>query len=130
MLTRQPFGPHHRLQFQETSLTVTSPKTLVLALRSEEPGVAAKACEALEKFAEASDKNKEIVVEIGAVELLVDLLKSEHEDLRHLSSMCLATVTLAYTPRLAIRKANLPLVENCVPLLAPDGSVVAQENSA
>lgn len=111
-------------------MTVGSPKTLVLALQSDEPGVAAKACEALEKFAELSDKNKDVVVEIGAVELLVGLLTSEHEDLRHLSSMCLATVTLAYKPRLAVRKGNFPLVENSVPLLAADASVVAQENAA
>ena len=32
---------------------MNNPRTLVLALKSTEPGVAAKACEALEKFAEA-----------------------------------------------------------------------------
>lgn len=77
----------------------------------------------------AADKNKDLTVEIGAVDLLVALLMSEHEDLRHLSSMCLATITASVAPRRAVRKAELPLVANCISLLDPDSPVVAQENA-
>lgn len=114
---------------KKVELTITDAKTLILALRATETDVCAKACEALEHFADASDRNKMELIQGGVLEPLVKLLASPTVALRQHASLCLCTLASTLEARLAMRKSGVPYLEPLLQLLAADQSAVCHENA-
>lgn len=70
------------------------------------------------------------MVESGGVPSILKLLNSEVESLRNRASLCIFTLTRSFDVRLKLRgDAVSNLIEQLMPLLAPQASPVAHENA-
>eukprot|EP00043_Microstomoeca_roanoka_P030303 m.25756 g.25756 ORF g.25756 m.25756 type:complete len:784 (-) comp9916_c0_seq3:47-2398(-) len=118
-------------QFKPVSLAIEDVGTLILALKSKEVTVAGKACDAIDDYADSSDKNREHVASLGALPILSELVIHEDESIRHRATMCLSTLTKSYAVRVQCKnEINADLLPRLLPMLSPPTAPVGQENAA
>eukprot|EP00118_Oscarella_pearsei_P021139 m.235649 g.235649 ORF g.235649 m.235649 type:complete len:852 (+) comp40128_c0_seq52:35-2590(+) len=114
--------------FDPLDLLTKEPKTVVLMLESHEGAVVARACEALNKYAEKSAKNQIELLKLDTLESLIHLLQSRDEALRAHAVLCIATLATNREVRGALRKLGvIPLL---VDLLANSLETIIQERAS
>eukprot|EP00038_Savillea_parva_P009597 m.184615 g.184615 ORF g.184615 m.184615 type:complete len:778 (+) comp16183_c0_seq1:43-2376(+) len=116
--------------FGEVGLDVHDPRTLILALTAPEASVAGKAAISLERFADKSENNKEMLVEMGVLPPATALLTHEDQAVRAQSACLLYTVAGSKVARLAIRKDGDTCLPPMVALLKEDAGPVCRENAS
>ncbi|XP_067051365.1 armadillo repeat-containing protein 3-like isoform X1 [Acropora muricata] len=112
-------------EFDPLELVSKKPHTVVLMLDSPEEHVLQSACEALYKFAEKCDENRQELLNLGALEPLLKLVLSEDKVVRRNSTMCLGTMAQNAVVRKELRK--LSSIQPLVALLGPDEDVLCHE---
>ncbi|KAK2556510.1 Armadillo repeat-containing protein 3 [Acropora cervicornis] len=112
-------------EFDPLELVSKKPHTVVLMLDSPEEHVLQSACEALYKFAEKCDENRQELLNLGALEPLLKLVLSEDKVVRRNSTMCLGTMAQNAVVKKELRK--LSSIQPLVALLGPDEDVLCHE---
>ncbi|GFR96234.1 armadillo repeat-containing protein 3 [Elysia marginata] len=103
--------------------------TVVLMLTSPEEDVQSKACEAIYKFVEKCDENKKLLLDLGAVDPLLNLIAGEDRTVRRHAIMALGVMCAQPDVRKALRKRpeSTPAI---VSLLSPEEDSVIHEFAA
>lgn len=112
-------------EFDPLDLVSKKPHTVVLMLDSSEEHVLQSACEALYKFAEKCDENRQELLNLGALELLLKQVLSEDKVVRRNATMCLGTMAQNANVKKELRK--LSSIQPLVTLLGPDEDVLCHE---
>ncbi|CAM9411871.1 unnamed protein product [Lampetra planeri] len=111
--------------FEPLPIESRSVATVVLMLRSPEPDVLAKACDALHRFADKCEGNRAMLMDLGAVEPLASLLTQDDKTVRRNAIVTLGTLA----SNVAVRKIllNADVVSPVLKLLSPEEEVVCHE---
>lgn len=112
-------------EFDPLELVSKKPHTVVLMLDSPEEHVLQSACEALHKFAEKCDENRQELLNLGALEPLLKQIMSEDKVVRRNATMCLGTMAQNANVKKELRK--LSSIQPLVTLLGPDEDVLCHE---
>lgn len=104
-------------------LTIESKKTgtVVLMLKSDEEEVLTKACEAVYKFADKCDENKLMLLELGAIDPIINLINHEDRVVRRYAVMSFGVLAGHPDVRQYLRKTNS--IEGAVQLLGDEDDV-------
>ncbi|KAK3779638.1 hypothetical protein RRG08_040361 [Elysia crispata] len=103
--------------------------TVVLMLTSPEEDVQSKACEAIYKFVEKCDENKKLLLDLGAVDPLLNLIAQEDRTVRRHAIMALGVMCAHPDVRKALRKRP-ESTQAIVSLLGPEEDSVIHEFAA
>nr|XP_039274400.1 armadillo repeat-containing protein 3-like isoform X2 [Styela clava] len=105
------------------SLTIESKKTgtVVLMLKSDEEEVLTKACEAVYKFADKCDENKLMLLELGAIDPIINLITHEDRVVRRYAVMSFGVLAGHAEVRQYLRKTKS--IEGAVQLLGDEDDV-------
>ncbi|XP_032807730.1 armadillo repeat-containing protein 3 isoform X2 [Petromyzon marinus] len=111
--------------FEPLPIESHSVATVVLMLRSPEPDVLAKACDALHRFAGKCEGNRAMLMDLGVVEPLASLLTQDDKTVRRNAIVTLGTLA----SNVAVRKIllNADVVSPVLKLLSPEEEVVCHE---
>lgn len=112
-------------EFDPLELVSKKPHTVVLMLDSPEEHVLQSACEALYKFSEKCDENRQELLNLGALEPLLKQVLSEDKVVRRNATMCLGTMAQNANVKKELRK--LSSIQPLVTLLGPDEDVLCHE---
>lgn len=115
-------------EFDPLDLTTKKAMTVVLMLNSPEETVLKSACEALFKFAEKCDENKEQLFNLGALDLLLQLISHEDKSVKRNATMALGSMATNTNIRKVLRK--LDAIQSLITLLAPEEDVLCHEFSS
>ncbi|XP_012938913.1 armadillo repeat-containing protein 3 isoform X2 [Aplysia californica] len=103
--------------------------TVVLMLTSPEEDVQSKACEAIYKFVEKCDENKKLLLDLEAVDPLLNLIAGEDRTVRRHAIMALGVLCAHPDVRKALRKRP-EAISSIVALLSPEEDSVIHEFAA
>lgn len=117
-------------QFVPAKLQIQEPNTLVVAMGAPEAAVAGAAAMTLERFADLSDRNKAILLGLGALAPAAALLANEDPDVRAQAACFFYTMTNSYDVRQAIRKQGLVVTAPMLAMLTPESGPVQNENAS
>ncbi|XP_076446526.1 armadillo repeat-containing protein 3-like isoform X2 [Babylonia areolata] len=104
--------------------------TVVLMLSSPEEDVQSKACEAIYKFVDKCDENKKLLLDLNAVDPLLNLMQGEDCTVRRNATMALSVMCQNADVRRCLRKKDnsIPALIN---LIQPEiGDLVVNEFAA
>ncbi|KAJ7393398.1 Armadillo repeat-containing protein 3 [Desmophyllum pertusum] len=122
--TKEPETPA-KDEFDPLELVSKKPHTVVLMLDSPEEHVLQSACEALYKFSEKCDENRQELLTLGVMEPLLKQVLSEDKVVRRNATMCLGTMAQNANVKKELRK--LSSIQPLVTLLGPDEDVLCHE---
>ncbi|XP_065061689.1 armadillo repeat-containing protein 3-like isoform X1 [Rhopilema esculentum] len=115
-------------EFDPLDLTTKKAQTVVLMLASPEDGVLQRACEALFKFSEKCDENKEQLLNLGALDYLLKLILHEDKTVKRNATMAIGSMATNSIVRKSLR--NLDCIQSLIALLGPEEDVLCHEFSS
>ncbi|XP_031563754.1 armadillo repeat-containing protein 3-like [Actinia tenebrosa] len=122
--TKEPEAPP-KDEFDALELVSKKPHTVVLMLDSPEENIQQLACEALYKFSQKCDENRQLLMTLGALDPLLRLIGSEDKVVKRNAAMCLGTLSHNVTIHRELRKMSS--VSSLVSLLGPEEDVLCHE---
>ncbi|XP_046850751.1 armadillo repeat-containing protein 3-like [Xenia sp. Carnegie-2017] len=117
--------PPAKDEFDPLQIVSKSPGTVVLMLDSQEETVLQAACEALYKFSEKCEENRQTLLNLGVLERLLKHILSEDKIIKRNSIMCLGTLSQNVNVRKILRKLNC--IESLIILLRPEEEALCHE---
>eukprot|EP00794_Sanderia_malayensis_P004774 gene4774-5401_t len=117
--------PPPKDEFDPVSLVSKKAQTVVLMLDSPEEAVLQSACEALYKFAEKCDENKQLLLNLGALDLLLKLMVYEDKLVKRNATMAIGTLATDANVRKILRKSDC--LASIMALLGPEEDVLCHE---
>ncbi|TRZ00312.1 hypothetical protein DNTS_009909 [Danionella cerebrum] len=112
-------------EFDPLSIESKTAATAILMLNSPEEEVLAKACEAIHKYAEKGDENKQALMRLGAIEPLSRLISHEDRIVRRNSVMALGVMASNNEVKNGLKP--LDVIPAILSRLSPEENVVVHE---
>lgn len=122
--TKEP-EPPPKDEFDPLEVVSKNPETVVLMLDSPEETILQSACEALYKFSEKCDENRQTLLSLGSLEPLLKHIMSEDKIVRRNATMCLGTMVQNGNVRKVLPK--LDCIDSLISLLGPEEDVLCHE---
>uniref|UniRef100_A0A8B9JK43 EDR1/CTR1/ARMC3-like peptidase-like domain-containing protein n=2 Tax=Astyanax mexicanus TaxID=7994 RepID=A0A8B9JK43_ASTMX len=119
----EPAAP--RDAFDPLPIESKKAETVVLMLDSPEEEVLAKACEAIHRFAEKGDENRNSLLALGAVEPLTRLISHEDKTVRRNAFMAVGVMASNNDVRRLMKKLNI--IPSVISKLSPEEDIIVHE---